>query len=145
LAFHPFCDKNHRVWIDYLIISLGGALGTAARYWLATWVALRFGETFPFGTMIINVLGSFIIGFFAALTLPEGRLLVSPQLRNFVMIGICGGFTTFSSFSFQTLRLLQDGQITWASLNILGSVILCLVGVWLGYALAMMMNGARVA
>ncbi len=133
------------MWIDYLIISLGGALGTAARYWLATWVALRFGETFPFGTMIINVLGSFIIGFFAALTLPEGRLLVSPQLRNFVMIGICGGFTTFSSFSFQTLRLLQDGQITWASLNILGSVILCLVGVWLGYALAMMMNGARVA
>jgi CrcB protein len=116
----------------YLAVAAGGALGTVARYALSGVVANAFGQTFPWGTLIINVAGSFVIGFFGALSGPDGRLLVSGTTRQFVMIGLCGGFTTFSSFSLQTLNLMNDGEWLYAGANVLGSVALCLLFVWLG-------------
>jgi fluoride exporter len=121
-------------------ISMGGALGTAGRYWLSGFVATVVGETFPFGTILINVTGSFIIGFFGALTGPDGRFYVGSTPRQFVMSGICGGYTTFSSFSLQTLNLMNDGEWIYAGANIGLSVVLCLIAVWAGYALATSIN-----
>lgn len=120
----------------YLAVALGGALGTVARYGLSGAVANAFGETFPWGTLIINVTGSFMIGLFGALTGPDGRYLVGSAARQFVMIGFCGGYTTFSSFSLQTLALMRDGEWIYAGWNILGSVVLCLLFVWFGAILA---------
>jgi fluoride exporter len=129
--------------LTYLWVALGGALGTTARYWLATVVARAFGETFPWGTLIINVTGSFVIGFFAALTGPDGRVFASSTVRQFVMIGICGGYTTFSSFSLQTLNLVNDGEWFRAGANIVLSVLLCLIAVWGGVILANVFNAMR--
>ena len=126
--------------LTYLWVALGGAIGMTARYWLATVVARAFGETFPWGTLIINVTGSFVIGFFAALTGPDGRVFASSTVRQFVMIGICGGYATFSSFSLQTLNLANDGEWFRAGANIGLSVALCLIAVWVGVALAGMIN-----
>ncbi|MGH6829486.1 MAG: fluoride efflux transporter CrcB [Rhizomicrobium sp.] len=124
----------------YIAVAVGGALGTAARYFLSGAVAHAFGETFPWGTLLINVTGSFAIGFFATLTGPDGRLLVSGTVRQFVMVGVCGGYTTFSSFSLQTLNLMNDREWFYAGANVLGSVFLCLVFVWLGALSAAALN-----
>lgn len=124
----------------YLWIALGSALGGIARYWLSGVSAHLFGDAFPWGTIIINVVGSFVIGFFGTLTGPDGRLLVAPAHRQFVMVGLCGGFTTFSSFSLQTLALAQGGDLPRAGLNVVLSVCLCLVSVWLGHAAAAAIN-----
>lgn len=124
----------------YAWIALGSALGGISRYWLSGVVASACGETFPLGTLLINILGSFVIGFFATLTGPDGRFIVSPDIRIFVMTGICGGFTTFSSFSLQTLNLARDGDFLRAGMNIVLSVILCLLSVWLGYIAATAFN-----
>jgi CrcB protein len=127
----------------YFWITLGGALGTAARFWCSGIVARAFGETFPWGTLIINVLGSFVIGFFATITGPDGRIFAGATTRQFVMVGICGGYTTFSSFSLQTLNLMQDGEWLSAASNIVGSVALCLLAVWLGHVLAVTLNAPK--
>jgi CrcB protein len=103
-------------------------------------VARQFGETFPWGTIIVNIVGSFIIGFFATLSGPDGRLLVGTTTRQFVMIGLCGGYTTFSSFSLQTLNLVRDGEWFAAGANIALSVVLCLFAVWLGHIAAATLN-----
>jgi len=124
----------------YAVVGLGGALGTIARYFVSGLVANAFGETFPWGTMIINITGSFIIGFFWTMTAPDGRLFVSGEARQFVMTGFCGGFTTFSSFSLQTLNLMRDGEWLYAGGNMLGSVTLCMLGVWLGSLSAAVFN-----
>lgn len=124
----------------YLLVSIGGALGTAARYWCSGVVASHFGETFPWGTLIINVSGSLVIGFFATITSPDGRMFVGTDMRQFVMMGLCGGFTTFSSFSLQTLNLARDGEMAWALANIGLSVVLCLVAVWIGHVAATHLN-----
>ncbi len=129
--------------VSYIWIALGGALGTAGRYWLSGVIARSFGETFPWGTLIINVTGSFVIGFFAALTGPDGRLFVSSNARQFVMIGMCGGYTTFSSFSLQTLNLMNNGEWYRAVGNIGGSVALCLIAVWAGAVLAGSINALK--
>ena len=121
---------------SYLWIAIGSALGGIARYWCSGVAARLIGETFPWGTLIVNVIGSFIIGFFAILTGPDGRILVPSVARQFVMIGLCGGFTTFSSFSLQTLNLATDGEYLYAGLNVVLSVVLCLIAVWLGSILA---------
>lgn len=127
----------------YLLVALGGAVGTTGRYFISGLVARLIGETFPWGTLLINVTGSFIIGFFAALTGPDGRLYVGSSGRQFVMTGICGGYTTFSSFSFQTLNLMNDGEWFRASANIGASVALCLIAVWAGFVLANMINAMK--
>ncbi|MFI4974512.1 MAG: fluoride efflux transporter CrcB [Caulobacterales bacterium] len=129
--------------ITYLWIAVGSALGGAARYACSGLVAAWFGETFPLGTLLINVLGSLVIGFFATVTGPDGRVLVSGDIRQFVMVGICGGYTTFSSFSLQTLNLVQDGEFLRAGLNVVASVVLCLLAVWLGYVAAASLNALK--
>lgn len=124
----------------YLYVALGGALGTIARFVVSGLVAASFGETFPWGTLTVNMAGSFLIGFVATLTAPDGRLFVGGTTRQFVMTGFCGGFTTFSSFSLQTLNLIQDGEYLYAGGNVVGSVTLCMIFVWLGSACAAMLN-----
>ncbi len=128
---------------NYIWVAIGGALGTVGRYWCSGVAAQMFGETFPWGTFIINVFGSFIIGFFATLTGPDGRIYAGTTARQFVMIGICGGFTTFSSFSLQTLNLLQDGELFRAGANMVLSVVCCMIAVWAGYLLAFSLNSMR--
>lgn len=128
---------------NYLLVALGGAAGSVARFWLSGVVAERAGQTFPWGTLAVNVTGSFVIGFFATLTGDGGRLLVSPEARAFVMIGVCGGYTTFSSFSLQTLALAQDGEWLRAGGNVILSVALCLAAVWLGHLAAAAVNSPR--
>jgi len=122
--------------MNYLWVALGGATGSVARYWLAAAVAALTGPRFPWGTLLINVGGSFVIGWFGALSAEPGPLVVSPGMRLLVMVGFCGGFTTFSSFSLQTLELLQAGEVLQAGAYILGSVALCLLFVWFGVFLA---------
>jgi fluoride exporter len=114
-----------------------------ARYWCSGVAARLIGETFPWGTIIVNIAGSFIIGFFATLTGPDGRIFADTLTRQFVMIDFLGGYTTFSSFSLQTLALLQDGEWLLASANIALSVIACLLAVWAGYALAASINALK--
>jgi fluoride exporter len=129
-----------------LIVMAGGALGTLARY-LVSFFALPLSRDLPWGTIAINITGSFLIGFFGTLTLSQGRYPVSENLRLFVMIGLCGGYTTFSSFSLQTLDLLRVGALGRAGLNVALSVVLCVAAVAAGHALAAQLNGraARIA
>jgi CrcB protein len=138
--------------MDLVWVTLGGALGSAARFVASGYVAHRLagplarmsghwlGEVFPWGTLAVNIAGSAVIGVLAALTAPDGRWLASPATRQFLMLGVLGGFTTFSSFSLQTLELLRDGEWFMACANVLLSVGLCLAGVWLGFALASWIN-----
>ena len=125
---------------SYLIVMIGGALGTLARYGISV-AALPISHRFPWSTLVINVAGSFAIGFFGALTLAHGRYPAPENLRLFVMVGLCGGFTTFSSFSLQTLELLQGGAFSRAALNVVASVMLCLLAVALGHYAAAKLNG----
>ncbi len=121
-------------------VMLGSALGGVARYWLSGLASHHIGETFPVGTLIVNVTGSFVIGFFATLTGPDGRVFAGTEARQFVMTGICGGYTTFSSFSLQTLNLARDGEMALAAANAVLSLVLCLAAVWLGHVAASTLN-----
>jgi CrcB protein len=127
----------------YCWIAIGSALGGIARYWCSGVAARLFGETFPWGTLFVNVSGSFLIGLFATLTGPDGRMFAGSTARQFVMLGLLGGFTTFSSFSLQTLTLAQDSEWLQAGGNIIGSVVLCLLAVWLGHLLALSLNAMK--
>ncbi len=115
-----------------LAVMAGGALGSLLRYLLSVWFVERWGDTFPWGTFFVNVVGSFGIGLFASLTPGDGLLSVSPTAKVFVMMGIFGGFTTFSSFSLQTLLLAREGAWIAAGGYVVASVVLCLAAVWLG-------------
>ncbi len=119
--------------LAYLWIGVGGALGSMARHWSNSAVASIAGVDFPWGTLVINVLGSFVIGFAAATMNADGRFPANNDARQFVMVGICGGYTTFSAFSLQTMTLMQGGQWLAAAGNVGLSVGLCMIGVWLGY------------
>jgi len=129
--------------LAYLWVAIGGALGSVARYWFSGVVARQFGETFPWGTLLVNISGSFMIGFLAVLAEPGGRRLIGPAGQQFFMYGICGGYTTFSSFSLQTLNLAEEGEWLQAGANAGLSVVLCLVGVWLGHLLATSLNSMK--
>ena len=124
----------------YLLIALGGALGTLARFGCGM-LAAPISGNLPWGTILINVSGSFLIGLFGTLTLASGRYPVSEPVRLFVMVGFCGGFTTFSAFSLQTLDLVRGGSLARAGANVILSVALCLAAVALGYALGARLNG----
>lgn len=115
-----------------IFIALAGLVGTLIRYWLAGFVARQYGENFPWGTLIVNLIGSFLAG--ALYHLAEERLLISPSVRTILLIGLIGGFTTFSSYGLQTFTLLRDGQIGLATLNVTASNALGLLMVWAGYA-----------
>ncbi len=121
--------------LAYLWVAVGGALGSVGRFWLSGLIADRVGQAFPWGTLVINITGSFLIGVIGAVASPEGRM--DSQSRQFVsqflMYGICGGYTTFSSFSLATLKHMQERQWLYAGGNIVLSVVLCLLAVWLGW------------
>jgi CrcB protein len=126
----------------YFWVAVGGAIGSVARLWLSVHVALLTGLGFPWGTVLVNILGSLVIGFVATLTGPNGRVVVPINAQAFVMVGLCGGFTTFSAFSLQTLELARDGRLMQAGANIVLSVVLCLSAVAFGHWLAVLFNRA---
>jgi fluoride exporter len=128
---------------SYISVALGSVVGGVARYLVSVLFVSQLGGGFPWGTLFVNVTGSFIIGFYSALTGPDGRLLASPRQRQFVMVGICGGYTTFSAFSLETLQLVQSGHMRAASLNLGISVVGWLAAVWVGHALATRFNRLR--
>jgi fluoride exporter len=122
---------------SYLAVMVVGAFGCGARMWLSDFLADKYGDFFPIGTLVVNVLGCFIIGVVAGITRTDGGLLVHPVIRQAVMIGFLGGFTTFSSFGLQTMALFADGEWGYAALNISLSVVLCLLAVWMGQLIAL--------
>jgi fluoride exporter len=125
---------RNRTVTTILLIALGAAAGANARYWLSQWAAQQWGAAFPYGTLIINVLGSFAIG--VVLTIATTNAAISVNLRLLIVTGLLGGFTTFSTFSYETYQLLVDGSLLLAAVNILASVGIGLLGVALGAGLA---------
>jgi len=123
-----------------LLVTIGGAIGTLARYLISV-LTLPINSELPWGTIGVNVTGSFVIGFFGTLTLAHGRYAASENIRLFVMVGLCGGYTTFSSFSLQTLDLIRSGAIVRASINIVASVALCVCATTVGHLIAAHFNG----
>ena len=127
--------------MDYFIVGLGGAIGSILRVWANNVLEVQFRHFFPLGTLFVNVTGSFLIGFFAAATASDGRLysllghFVFGRPRDFLMAGLCGGYTTFSAFSLETLRLAQNQHWFYAGANAVLSFALCLAAVWLGHTL----------
>jgi len=124
------------MWRAYLAVMAGGAAGVGARMFLSGWIANHFGEAFPWGTVIVNVSGCFIIGAFSGLTGPDSMWMTSPLVRQVVTIGMLGGFTTYSSFSLQTINLFAAGEVLYGMANIFLTLVLCLLGTWGGLALA---------
>jgi CrcB protein len=123
-----------------LFVVIGGAIGTLGRYLISV-AAVPFSQNLPWGTIWINIIGSFVIGLFGTLTLAHGRFPVSENARLFVMVGLCGGFTTFSSFSLQTLDLMRSGATVRAAINVVASVVLCVAAVAAGHLIAAYFNG----
>jgi CrcB protein len=134
-------STNWNTPILYACVAMGSVLGGLARYLVSLMVSAFSG--FPVSTLIVNITGSFIIGFYSTLSGPDGRLFASTQQRQFVMTGFCGGYTTFSTFSLDTFRLLHSGMIQVAFLNISVSVVTWLMAVWLGHLLASHINRLR--
>jgi CrcB protein len=120
--------------VQYLVISLGGILGANARYLLGTWIAQRYGTSFPYGTLVINISGSFVIGLF--LTLIAERFVVHPNWRLFFAVGFLGAYTTFSTFSYESVVLIQNGSWRLGLVNMVGSVVLGPIAVVLGMVVA---------
>ncbi len=127
-----------------LLLAVGGALGTLARFGVSL-LAAPLSQSLPWGTIVINIVGSFAIGAFGTFTLMEGRYPVSENIRLFVMVGLCGGFTTFSAFSLQTLDLLRAGLVGRALFNVAFSVVTCILAVAAGHWLAAQLNGGAIA
>jgi CrcB protein len=128
------------VWWACFWVAIGSALGGVGRFALSIAIAERIGGLFPWGTLIVNVTGSFVIGLFGSLAWPGGHLLSGDNSRLFVMVGLCGGYTTFSAFSLQTLDLMRLGDWPRAAAYVVASVGLCLVAVWLGHIAAVAVN-----
>jgi fluoride exporter len=134
--WQTFWDKTG----SYISVILGSIVGAVARFLVSVLFVSQFGDGFPWGTLFVNVTGSFAIGFYAALTGPDGRLFVSARQRLFIMVGICGGYTTFSAFSLETLRLVQSGKVQTAFVYLFVSLITWIASVWIGHALAARLN-----
>lgn len=120
--------------LKYLLIGTGGFIGSILRYWTSVNAYKILGEKFPYGTFIVNALGCLLIGFIAEIS--ENRFLISSEVRTFLMIGFLGGYTTFSTFGYETFTLLQDKDYTTAIINILLSVVVCITAVWIGALIA---------
>ncbi len=127
----------------YLWVAIGGALGSMARYGMSGFIAALTGGTFPYGTLVVNVTGAILIGFLATFTGSDSRFFIPASGRVFMMTGICGGYTTFSTFSLETANLMRDGEWTAALANVGFSVILGLVAIWIGHAGALVLNRLR--
>ncbi len=120
--------------MNYLWIALGAVVGASARYFLSTYIGRHFSTVFPYGTLLINITGSLILGFF--LVYASERVLLDPRWRLLVAVGFCGSYTTFSSYAFESFALMEQGQWLLMGLNVLSSNALCLAGVLAGAALA---------
>ncbi|MGI6606817.1 MAG: fluoride efflux transporter CrcB [Peptococcia bacterium] len=118
----------------YSVIALGGALGALGRYGLSTWIANRGNDPFPWGTFVVNILGCFLLGLIYVLG--TEKLLINPQVRSMITVGFLGAFTTFSTFSLETVNLLRNGEVIMAMLYVFGSITVGLIGVWLGILVA---------
>jgi CrcB protein len=130
--------------LEYLWVAVGGAIGSVARFWMSGALTAKYGDSFSIGTLTVNVLGSLLIGFLAALSSPDGRWVIPAAARHFLIVGVCGGYTTFSAFSLQTFHLIQNRDWVNAGGNILFSVALCLLGVWIGFILGTALNAKGV-
>jgi CrcB protein len=118
----------------YLLAGVGGAIGSIGRVMMTSFVSRWTGEEFPFGTLVVNVTGALLMGLLAGYSVTDpGKLIFSSPARTFLMIGVLGGYTTFSSFSLQTFLLLEQGNLLGALLNVLLSVFLCVAGIWIGF------------
>jgi len=117
-----------------MMVAVGGSIGATTRYLVSTWAAEKFGTDFPYGTLIVNVVGCFIIGAF--MTLATERLIVSPYWRLLVTVGFVGGLTTFSSYSYETFKLLEEANIMMAMYNLLANVVMGFLATWLGISAA---------
>jgi len=117
--------------LNYLVISLGAALGGVFRYGLASFIQNKVESFFPYGTLIVNITGSFVLGFIMYYL--DEKDFLSPEMRLFLTVGLCGGFTTFSTFSYETLNLIRNSQFLLATTNVLVSVFLCLIAIYLAY------------
>lgn len=124
----------------YLWIALGSALGGVARYGCSNWAMAVLGPRFPYGTLLVNIVGSFVIGGAATLTAPGSRYAIPGDARLFITVGLCGGYTTFSSFSLQTLEMLREGDWLGAGMNVTLSLVLCLAAVWAGHLAATLLE-----
>ena len=122
--------------MKYLAISLGGILGANARYLITGWAAQKFGTGFPYGTFIINISGALILGFFVAFV--QDRAFIHTHYRLFFATGFCGAYTTFSTFTYETLRLFQDGSVLLGMANIAASLLVGMLGVFMGFAIGRM-------
>lgn len=122
------------LFIKYLLVGSGAAIGGMARFWLSQFVYKFLPSTFPYGTLAVNVTGSFIVGFFVYFL--NDKQLISPDMRLFLTIGFCGGYTTFSTFSLETVNLLKNSEFVLGGLNIFGSVFLCLLGTYVAYIIS---------
>ena len=127
----------------YLWVAIGGAIGSVARFALGNAMTMALGTDFPWGTLLINVLGSFVISFFGVLTGMNARYPMPAEARIFVSVGLCGGFTTFSAFSLQTVELARNGHPMRAALYVAASAFLCIIACALGYASASALNASR--
>jgi CrcB protein len=126
-------DASDILPLNLLVIAIGGALGAVARYLLSMLVLRASGTLFPLGTFVVNVIGCLVFGAIAGVT--AQRVQISPATRLFLLTGILGGFTTFSSYAFESFVLVRDGQMLWATINITGQVVAGLVGMWAGYVI----------
>jgi CrcB protein len=118
----------------YLLAGLGGAIGSVGRVMMTNLITRWMGDEFPFGTIVVNITGAILMGLLAGYSTSDpGKLIFSPAARTFLMIGVLGGYTTFSSFSLQTFLLLEQGNLSGALLNVLLSVVLCVAGIWIGF------------
>ncbi len=133
-------EGGEHVMQAYLLIGLGGALGSMARHWSNGLATALVGVGFPWGTLTVNVLGSLVIGLTAAMLSADGRFPAPNSVRQFLMVGVCGGYTTFSAFSLQTLTFIQGGQWAPALVNAVLSIFLCVCAVWLGYVVGLALN-----
>jgi CrcB protein len=132
-------EMLHRLRL-YAAVGAGSVIGGTARWLVSELAHVWFSVGFPWGTLFVNVSGSFLIGFYAALTGPDGRVFAGPVQRQFAMTGLCGGYTTFSIFSLETVRLIEAGALATAGLNIAVSLVLWLVAAWIGFAAATWLN-----
>ena len=129
--------------MTYFWVAIGGALGSTARYAMSLLVAALTSGSFPYGTLMVNVTGAILMGFFATLSGPDSRFLIPVSGRLFMMTGICGGYTTFSTFSLETVNLMRNGRWGAALANVGLSVLLWLGSIWVGHAGALLLNGSR--
>lgn len=127
----PSTDNKHAMRLA--LIAAGGALGSVSRYLLSMAVLRTTGSLFPAGTFVVNVVGCVVFGMIAGAA--EQRVQLAPDLRLFLLVGVLGGFTTFSSYAFESVSLIRDGQFVWASINVVGQVVAGLIGLAIGFAL----------